>query len=312
MRKNSLLRAAMILAGACAVLYFVRALVFAIGDFSDVGSPPRPRRAALSFLLLLSTYFLTIEVWRAIVRRFGVPLRFRDAVRLWSFSNLGRYVPGKVWQVVGVAALGKRHGITPAKAGGISFVSLGLMIGTGAMLGALFLPGSGANGIALRVLALVSGAALVLPALFPRILPWIANRMPVKWGGGKRIEPPSRAFLLSVTFAFAVLWMLQGLSFFLLATSWTDLSWREYPRVAGAYAVSYVAGLLALFAPGGIGVREGLLGFALEPLASRGLPLRLAVVGSRVVGIAAELVVLIFAIAIGPSKRDGESDDAAE
>jgi hypothetical protein len=97
---------------------------------------------------------------------------------------------------------------------------------------------------------------------------------------------------------FIVIWILQGFSFFLLATAWTSLSWSEVPRLTGAYALSHVAGLLAVFAPGGIGVREGLLGILLRPLADQGLPVNLAAVGSRLLSMIAELIVLVFAVAL--------------
>ena len=49
--------------------------------------------------------------WRRILRAFGFDLAVAPAVRIWSTSELARYVPGAVFQVVGRVVLAKPYGI---------------------------------------------------------------------------------------------------------------------------------------------------------------------------------------------------------
>jgi hypothetical protein len=264
-----------------------------------MSSTPTPQLAqgAASLVILFATYLITIAVWQTVTTRLGASIRYRDAIQLWSFSNLGRYLPGKIWQVVGVVVLGKDFGITPARAVTIAFLNLALMIGTGAALGIYFLPHSLAQAGELRTLTVVLAVASLLPVVWPRVL-HVGLRRFAERHKETPVDLPPRSFLAAIAAAFLGIWILQGLSFFVLATAWVELSWLDLPRLAGAYAISYVAGLLAFFAPGGIGVREGFLTIILEPLGQRGVPVNALVVGSRLWSILAEIMVLVLAVAL--------------
>jgi hypothetical protein len=61
---------------------------------------PDWRYIALSGIVVLATYALLIEVWRRILGEWHATISFADAARIWCVSNLGKYVPGKVWQIL--------------------------------------------------------------------------------------------------------------------------------------------------------------------------------------------------------------------
>jgi hypothetical protein len=48
-----------------------------------------------SGVLVLATYLILIEAWRATLRVWSQSLPFMSAARIWFVSNLGKYVPGK-------------------------------------------------------------------------------------------------------------------------------------------------------------------------------------------------------------------------
>ncbi len=54
-------------------------------------------------------------------------------------------------------------------------------------------------------------------------------------------------------------WLLHGLAFAALVASLVPLRWAEVPTMIGAFAGSFVVGYLVLFAPAGLGIREGAL-----------------------------------------------------
>src|SRR5262245_9558698 len=47
---------------------------------------------------VFASYAILIWTWQRTVRAWGERLGFGDAARIWFISNLGRYIPGKVWQ----------------------------------------------------------------------------------------------------------------------------------------------------------------------------------------------------------------------
>ena len=55
--------------------------------------------------------FMRAMTWRRILRGMGHVLRVPPAMRMWSTSELARYLPGGVWQVVGRIYLARPYGI---------------------------------------------------------------------------------------------------------------------------------------------------------------------------------------------------------
>jgi len=93
--------------------------------------------------------------------------------------------------------------------------------------------------------------------------PAIFGRM---FNGGLRLlkRPPLQIDLtyrqvLGFVGLYVGLWFLFGLAFFLFARSLTPLGRIRYLPVTGVYALAWVIGMVSVFAPAGIGVREGVL-----------------------------------------------------
>jgi uncharacterized membrane protein YbhN (UPF0104 family) len=58
---------------------------------------------------------------------------------------------------------------------------------------------------------------------------------------------------------YVPVWLLLGLCFWLTARSLFDLSFEQSSFYTGAFTVAWLVGLVAVFAPGGLGVREAVL-----------------------------------------------------
>jgi hypothetical protein len=59
-------------------------------------------------------------------------------------------------------------------------------------------------------------------------------------------------------------WLLMSISFILLVNSYTSLSIAKSPEVLFILPISWTLGLIAIFAPGGLGVREGAMSYWLS------------------------------------------------
>lgn len=226
----------------------------------DAGLALRPEwpTIGLSAVIVLACYALLIETWRRMVRTWGSALAPGDAARIWFVSNLGRYVPGKVWQIGAMGLLAQRAGVAPDAAVGSSLVLAIVNILAGLVV--ILATGRGAlDSLALPPLA--TAAASVAAVLATVALPWLLpsiirvfNRM-----SGRQLASPQIP-LLAIAAAFvgcSLAWIGYGLAFATFAGSLVPT-----PDSAGmgghiaAFALSYLAGYLAVFAPGGIGVRE--------------------------------------------------------
>jgi hypothetical protein len=79
-------------------------------------------RVLSSGALVIATYLILIEAWRATLRVWSESLPFAVAARIWFVSNLGKYVPGKVWQIAAMGALAQRSGVSATAAIGSSLL----------------------------------------------------------------------------------------------------------------------------------------------------------------------------------------------
>lgn len=247
-------------------------------------------------VLLVALYGGLAWLWTSIAGGLGVRIPYGTALQFWSISNLGRYVPGKVWQITGVALVASDLGVPPGLAVTIACLSFGFMVATGAWLGFALLPGLfTSDSLRLGVVA-ASALAVLVPVIRPGIFPAALRRLP----GRLRVtdvRAPSRAGVARMAAQFAAVWVAHGICFWVFCAAFVPLAWRTVLPVTGAYCLAYVSGLVALIAPGGIGVREEILGATLAPLMP-GQPVHVVAVAARLWTMAAELCVLVVALTL--------------
>lgn len=221
-------------------------------------------------LVLGLGYLVSALLWGRMVRELGGPsLGVFTSVRIYMVSNLGRYVPGKLWQIAGVAIMARREGVSPAISAGAAILGQGVALAGASVVGALAFAGAQGR-VRWLGLALLAGVILFLvvtgvPALFRRIVA-LAYRLV------REVPPPGldrrRTFGIRWLGLYALNWGVYAMAFWGLARS---LRLEIDPlEAAPAFAAAYVLGYAALFAPAGVGIREGFLVAFLQPVVGTG------------------------------------------
>ena len=274
-RRNRLWLVGQLVVTAVVLWYVGKALVKQWREFS--GKPLTINAdwpvLAASVVVVLITYALLIETWRRIVvnwestrtpPRFG----FWTAARIWSISNLGRYVPGKVWQIGAMATLAERAGISPVTAAGSSILNVIVNLATGFLVALVAgwrsfdALSRGYTTVGVVLVVVVMAGVLLLPTALPILLD-VARRMT-----GKSLAlgtVPHRAVYLAIAGNVAA-WLLYGAAFELFVRGVTGHATGSFAQYVTAWAWPYIFGYLAFFAPGGLVVREGALTLALGVL----------------------------------------------
>jgi len=230
---------------------------------------------SLSGVLVLSSYALLIQTWRVMLESWGGrPFPYRSATRIWFVSNLGKYVPGKVWQITAMSALAQREGISPVAATGSALVInlanilSGFVLVLGGGLRLLDTATGGHSSTAIAIAAVLLSGLLLLPVLLPRVAA-IAARLT-----GRDVVVPRLAArpVWLATLGTAAAWLLYGLAFAALARSVLPGVRGSLADAVAVYTISYLAGYLFVPAPGGLGVREWTMvqGITTLGLASQG------------------------------------------
>ncbi len=259
----------------------------------------RPRLGPLvaSLVTLLAVFAYLVKLWALMVKGLGGPsLRLVDAIRIFFLANLGRYLPGKFWQLAGLTYLAGRQGVSLPVASTSAVLGQVFSLGAAASLGVLglllagFAPrySQGLRVAAVALLVLISLLTTVPAAL--RFVLRLAFRLGRSGDEVPRLDPWFGARWLGL---YMPAWVGYGIAFGLLWASFPALPRVSWLAATGGFASAYFFGYAALFAPAGLGVREGALAVMLAPWTGAAGATLLAVI-ARLWMTLAELVPLVF------------------
>jgi hypothetical protein len=212
--------------------------------------------------------------WRKLISNLGITLPWPQVFRSYYCGHLGKYLPGKAAAIVIRTALIREAGVPAAAAALTVTVESLTYMWAGTLLVILFFPSLAPHlpasiaaeaadplrRAALLILVLGGGVAglAVLVRSYDRLMRMV--RGAAADSSPSRPAAPVRTSLAGVA-VFLAAWWIQGLTLGLTiqAVSPEPVSWGDWPFWTAAAAVALVGGFFAVFTPGGLGVREGLL-----------------------------------------------------
>ena len=282
-QRATALRIVKIAFGGAVAAFVAYALITQWGELTTAAAAARPRWSllALSALLVLANYALLIGAWRVVLGGWEGRMRigYWESARIWTISNLGRYVPGKVWAMGSMALMVQEHGISGVAAVGSSILIM--LINT--VAGFVVLAATGAPVLhvptAGTVAIIAIGAGVLLS---PQLLPWlggVAAKLTKREIAIPRL--PHRAIWIAALIS-AASWVVYGLAFRVLVGGVLGRAPGALGFYVAVFTGSYLIGFLALIVPGGIGVREVVMGTALRQAGFTTGEAVLLVVASRV------------------------------
>jgi uncharacterized membrane protein YbhN (UPF0104 family) len=242
------------------------------------------RQLAGCFLLIVAGKLVYTEVVRRTLAMVGSTGGFRDAFYAYNVSQLGKYIPGSIWQFVGRFEIYRRYGVESAQAFQIMILENGLMLGTAVLIGLGAVP-------TLAVLAtramppqwLVLAAAAVLAGIALSLLHggWRARLLAMAGMIWRH-----RDLVAILAGLFVAMWIVLGLSALVLFSGYADI---PALFMIALFAVSYVVGFAAVFAPAGIGVRDVVFTVGLTGIVDPEIAVLLTI-GHRLIYILADVV----------------------
>lgn len=273
-------RIAQVVLTAIVVALVVRKLVAEWGAVRDALEHARPNWLALaaSGAIVLATYALLIETWRVLLRGWEHEIPFIDAARIWTISNLGKYLPGKVWSITALVVMTRRYGVSAAEGAATSVLLtlvntiVGFIVAIVAGAALLDLPPA-----AVTIVAVLGVIVLAMPSALPKI-GMLAGRV---LGRSIVLRPLPHRVLLIASLLTAVAWTTYGIAFRLFVLGVLGAAPGALSDYMAVFAGSYLLGFIAIFSPAGVGVREGAMSVALRQAGFALGPAWLVVVASR-------------------------------
>jgi uncharacterized membrane protein YbhN (UPF0104 family) len=248
---------------------------------------------ASAIFAVLGTVVL-LGLWTSVLRGLGATVPLVEAWRVFFISQLGKYLPGLVWPALAQMEAGRRWGVRRSVMLTGNLVMIAVLTASGVVLGLVLLPGSVGFAGAAGWIAWLLAAVLLVICVWPRLLTRVVDRAFVL----ARREPPRLTTSprdMATSFAWALAtWVLYGVHVWFLVRSVGGSGVDVWMAATGGIALGWALGLVAVLAPAGLGVRDGILVAVLSPLVGRSPALAVAR-ASR--GLLARTDILLAAVA---------------
>lgn len=212
---------------------------------------------ASSLVLSIVGAFLIALGWNLILRVLGGRLAHRRALKIFFITDLAKYVPGKVWTMVGKVYLCTKEGIPVARTSASVVIQPLIQVISGMLMFLASLPfwtktTDFINKLYFFLPLIPIGLIVLYPAIMTKALNFVLTRLkqdPValnmKYG-----------HILLILLLWCGLWILSGVTYYFLIVGIYSIPLSLLPVVIGIFSI---AGVSQFLTPSGIGVLEGVL-----------------------------------------------------
>ncbi len=211
-------------------------------------------------MLFYFAYKITLaSLWHYITKINGCSIKYEKAVTSYLYSILGKYIPGKVFMLAARLTYYKEEEAPLSKVTVCFFIENVCTLLGAAMLfivSLFFFPNELLENYKWLTLLLI---AAFFVCIHPKIINFVLRLIGKIFK--KNLEIPMKySQMLKVVLLFIGNWLIVGFGFFILTKSiYPAAEWSQMLYCAGIWGVSAIMGILAIFAPSGLGVREGII-----------------------------------------------------
>ena len=224
------------------------------------------------FLCSCGVVLLYAFIHYSIYRGIGVKVSFPKVLKIMALASLGKYIPGKLLFAGNYFIFSREVGINLEDIGASFAISQCLWLLSAAICS---LPIISFLSSPLRY-SIVSLPFIIGLLIHPRILNWILSGVErlvsryLKPGKIVNLQVSSSVgylLYLRITVFYLLGWMLAGLGVFFAVRAFYPIEIGVFPLCLSSAAISTLVGFLAIFAPAGLGVKEGVGTLILATLA---------------------------------------------
>ena len=240
-----------------------------------------PLWCLLSILVLTMYYILLPFIYNLILKGLDEHVSFKDLFVLYYQARSGRYIPGKMWSVVGLIVLGKRKKISVLKMGITAVVGILIILMTAGLHSMLlvhhYIPQHRMN-----LWFIMACIAVFMIIMNTSRIRYLTNKIvKKKLSGTLGVEGIDAGlsygtYLKIIAYCW-VSWIIYGFAGTLFIHSVYPLDIESFITLNSMFALAYLIGYLSILVPGGIGIQEGIITLILSTMMSAGIAAGIAV-----------------------------------
>lgn len=211
-------------------------------------------------VLFYFLYKVTLaSLWHYMTKLNQCGIGYFKAVTAYLYSILGKYIPGKVFMLLARVPAYEEAG-APLRKVTICFFLENICTLLGAaflfLISLFFFPNELLSDYKWVTIGLV---VLFFICINPKIINFFLRFLEKFTKKKDLVIPITYRQMIKVVLLFICNWLVVGVGFYMLTCSIYPVPPSEFLYVAGIYGLSCIIGILAVFAPSGIGVREGIM-----------------------------------------------------
>lgn len=222
-----------------------------------------PRYLAIAVVVQVLFWWSAAVMWSNVVKSAaGSGLSFLDSFRQLALVSLGKYLPGKVWGIVARGSQMMSQGTGAQQSAVATFYEQFILLHSAVVLCAVLFAAQRPSALTIIAAVLAVASAVfgsLISTLLVKLGGWLAARAGLGFSEADLVALRGLDYLKLVA-GYSLVWILSGTIFLCLYLAF----FPAQPDIATAIgivmanAISIAVGFFAIFAPGGIGVREAI------------------------------------------------------
>ena len=236
----------------CLVLsfYFVIRYYYKIKSFEPLALI-EPSKLFISFLFLFAGLICQMLTWHVMLK-----LRYKQVTVKQSFASAGvtvftKYIPGKILSVLSRSKIiSNHHSLNFVTVSGISLQTQLIILFTGLLLGFLSLQSNISSYVLISIAIL-----LVILFLNSKYMTQLSEFISRRTGRQIELVNLKPVEIVGALPVFIIYWLLLCCGFYYFVLAFLPFSFAG----SFSFALAATSGILAIFSPGGLVVREGIL-----------------------------------------------------
>ncbi|PUB86219.1 MAG: hypothetical protein DBP02_03610 [gamma proteobacterium symbiont of Ctena orbiculata] len=248
-----------------------------------------------SLLSLTIGKLLLVAIMHQSLLHYKVNFLFSQSFSIYNITQLGKYIPGSIWQFVGKIGMYKSAGLDNQTVRDTILLETFWVVFSAFIFGLLLISFTQyqllitlTQKIPLIILLAILGTTSLL-----LLLPQLRHHRKRLYDYCRRLLFTPLSFITSL-----LIWLVLGFAFWITLTPFSA-SEIGLVFIIGLYAFSYAVGFAVPFAPAGIGIRESVLVLGLAPFLDINTAIILAAL-NRVFYIFIEIILAALSVTISP------------
>ncbi|MEW7975074.1 MAG: hypothetical protein AB2765_12660 [Candidatus Thiodiazotropha endolucinida] len=248
-----------------------------------------------SLLSLTIGKLLLVAIMHQSLLHYKVNFLFSQSFSIYNITQLGKYIPGSIWQFVGKIGMYKSAGLDNQTVRDTILLETFWVVFSAFIFGLLLISFTQYQLLVTltQKVPLIILLAILGTTLFLLLLPQLRRHRKKLYDYCRRLLFTPLSFITSL-----LIWLVLGFAFWITLTPFSA-SEIGLVFIIGLYAFSYAVGFAVPFAPAGIGIRESVLVLGLTPFLDINTAIILAAL-NRVFYIFIEIILAALSVTISP------------